>query len=609
MLEDLRFAHNAPRHASDGGGRAWLELAEGEEATVQAGHPGRWTIRFEAGPEGIAVGGFLRLLIPRFWHWSSAQTSSEQFPGYTTATTDAPGVELEAFDVPQHWVEWRIGGRALEAGEQVRIVYGAGRAKAIADRYAEHGSQFWIAVDGDGDGIPGILPDPPTVDVTAGSPRQLGLVLPSTAEPGEEVLLRISLLDGIGNAGIDLEAKIQLAVIPDGMDVPAEISLSIGDGGVLALPLTIHEPGVYRILAHAKVGEFEVEGISNPLLAEKGAAPVKWADLHGHSNLSDGTGSPEDFLTYARDVAGLDVVCLTDHDHWGMEFLDEHPEIWEFIQAETDRFHEPGRFVALKGYEWTSWVHGHRHVLYFDEGTPLYSSIDPDYETPAQLWDALRGEQALTFAHHSAGGPIATNWDYAPPPELEPVTEVASVHGSSEAMDSPYRIYSPLAGNFVRDVLDRGYRLGFIGSGDSHDGHPGLAHLASPSGSGLAALLTSDLTREGVYSALRERRTYATNGHRIVLRAAIDSHRMGTTIPASTQGDTSLLYVRAIGTAPLLGIEVIRSGELVTQLAAEGVWDMATTVELEELEAGEYVYVRVLQEDRGAAWSSPFFVE
>jgi len=33
--------------------------------------------------------------------------------------------------------------------------------------------------------------------------------------------------------------------------------------------------------------------------------------------LSDGTGTPEDYFAYARDVAALDVIALTDHDHWG----------------------------------------------------------------------------------------------------------------------------------------------------------------------------------------------------------------------------------------------------------------------------------------------------
>ena len=101
--------------------------------------------------------------------------------------------------------------------------------------------------------------------------------------------------------------------------------------------------------------------------------------------------------------------------------------------------------------------------------------------------------------------PQADESHFAPDPELEPVTEICSVHGSSEAPDSPSPIYDPLPGNYVRDALDRGYRLGFVGSGDSHDGHPGLVQLAGGNG-GLAALLSPELTREGVYRALKARR-------------------------------------------------------------------------------------------------------
>ena len=39
-----------------------------------------------------------------------------------------------------------------------------------------------------------------------------------------------------------------------------------------------------------------------------------WGDVHGHSAISDGKGSPGDYFTYARDVARLDFVVLTDHD-------------------------------------------------------------------------------------------------------------------------------------------------------------------------------------------------------------------------------------------------------------------------------------------------------
>jgi hypothetical protein len=360
------------------------------------------------------------------------------------------------------------------------------------------------------------------------------------------------------------------------------------------------------VLAKSENG---IVGESNPMVVSADGKNILWGDLHGHTSLSDGTGTVEDYFRYARDVSALDVVAITDHDHWGVLQLDRHPEFWEETKEQTRRFHQPGRFVTLLGYEWTSWIHGHRHVLYFEDEGEIYSSISPDYESPTQLWDALRGKRALTFAHHSAGGVIRTNWAIPPDPVLEPLTEIASVHGSSEALDSPVPIYDPIPGNFVRDVLDRGYRFGFVGSGDSHDGHPGFAHLVTESG-GLAAIVADDLTRDSVLEAMRARRVYATNGPRILMRTALGSHPMGASIPKPDAGGYSgELFVRVVATAPLERLDLIRSGELVDSMPLEGRLEITLRREIEDLVSGEYLYVRAVQEDSGAAWSSPIYVE
>jgi hypothetical protein len=188
---------------------------------------------------------------------------------------------------------------------------------------------------------------------------------------------------------------------------------------------------------------------------------------------------------------------------------------------------------------------------------------------------------------------------------LEPVTEIASVHGSSEAPDAPRLIYDGVDGNFVRDALSRGYRLGFIGSGDGHDGHPGLAALASPSG-GLAAILAERPTREAVLEALRARRVYATNGPRIVLRASLGGHPMGATLAAPRGPDLSL-DVRVVAEAPLERIDLVRSGNIVETIRCGGRSEFSITRAVTPLRAREHLYVRVVQEDGGAAWSSPFF--
>jgi hypothetical protein len=604
MREDLA----AEQHPADGGGRAWLELAAGEEQWVVAGAAGRWSIIYEAGPLGVAEGGMVFLQVSPFWEWSTPQVSDPSYLGYTEVSTEAEGVELSAATLDHQLLGIRIEGRALTEGERLRIVYGAGAAGALADRFAEHESRFWIAVDGDGDGRRALLPDSPYVEVVAGPPVQLSAVLPGTARPGDTVFLTVAALDWVGNAGSPLVGEIRLEISGGsggGLRFPARIALVPADVGRKTLAVSVLEDGVYRIRAEGSEG---ISGESNPMVVSDGPR-VLWGDLHGHSGLSDGTGSPREYLQYARDVAGLDVVALTDHDHWGMTALSRHPELWEEIRRQTELFHQPGRFVTLLGYEWTSWIYGHRHVLYFSDRGEVLSSIDPRYEHPRQLWKALRGKSALTFAHHSAGGPIATDWRIAPDPVLEPVTEIVSVHGSSEATDSPGLIYDAVPGSFVRDALDLGYRFGFIGSGDGHDGHPGLAHLAAPSG-GLAALVTEDLSRQGVLEALRSGRVYATNGPRILLRVELGSQPMGSTLEVNGLSREGVSLEGSVTSpSPVAAIDIVHNGGIKSSIRGDGSRELDFRYQLTGFGSGDYVYVRVVQEDGGAAWSSPFFFD
>ncbi len=601
IVESLRQDLELERHPSDGQGKAWIEEAQ-PRRTIRAGERGRWRLVYEAGEPGIAEGGMLFLQVSPFFGWSTPQTFDSTRPGFTLVSTQAEGVRLEASNVDQHLLAVRIEGRALLAGEQIRIEYGAGPAYARVDRFAERETRFWIAVDGDGDGVRELIADSPTIDIDPGPAARMVLLLPSSAGPGDTVELTLTVLDRNGNAFVDVDGEFELVVTGTATIQPS-IQLENTDAGWRRIPLQVQGEGIVRVRA---VGPHGLEAESNPLAVASSAARILWADLHGHSHYSDGTGTPEDYFRYARDIAALDVVALTDHDHYGIRALATHPEMWEEIQRNVRDFHEPGTFVTLLGYEWTNWIHGHRHVLYFRDEGDVLSALDPQYESPDLLWDALGGQEALTFAHHSAGGPIGIDWNIVPDPVLEPVTEIVSVHGSSEAEDSPGLIYSPIAGNFVRDILDHGYRLGFIGSGDSHDGHPGLAHMASPNG-GLAAILSEDRTREGVLEALRARRVYATNGPRIVLRTSLAGHRMGTIL--TEWGERAELRCVVVAEKEIDHVDLIQDGHVVESISGSGARFMSFEREVKGLESGSYLYVRVIQIDGGAAWTSPFFFE
>ena len=642
VVEELRADLLRPRSRADGGGTAAVEALRGPAV---AGSPGSWRIVYRAGPAGVAVGGTVHLQVSPFWGWSTPQTERPEALGYTTVETDAAGVELSAETLDQQLFAIGVGGRPLAAGEEVVITYGAGPAGALADRYAERESRFWVGVDGDGDGVRELIAESPAVDVMPGPPARLLLHVPSTARPGDLVTLTAALVDAAGNgwpaAAGTLELRLPPGVhlIDSGADSAAEVErvvslpLAVEDRGRLVVPLRLSgkASGAFRVSGRLMGAETEpgFEAESNPLLVSPAGRRILWADLQNHSGLSDGSATPEDLLLYAREVAALDAAAVTDHDHWGMRFMDGEPSIWRRTLDAADARNEPGRFVALAGYEWTNWVEGHRHVVFFEPTAEaaaglLLSSIDERFDEPRELWAGLEEVRVLTFAHHSAGAPIATDWSSPPPPGLEPVTEIVSVHGSSEAADSPGMVVrNALAGNFVRDALDRGYRLGFVGSSDGHDGHPGLGHLASPSG-GVAAILSDEVTREGIYEALLARRTYATNGPRIVVRASYAGWPIGADIPADAAAAGTVgpiagvppttLVVRAIAPGEIARIEVVSrqsaagAGALTGEaLCGEGERECSLTVPLPGFQAGGYLYLRVVQEDGGAAWTSPFF--
>ena len=635
QVEDFRADLAAPRHPSDGQGQARLLLAPDERAEVEAGSLRSWAIEYEAGPEGLAAGALLYFMPEPFWGWSMPQNYDATRLGYVSVSSAAPGVvlETEPDGRPQGAALFRvlIGGEGLAAGETLRIDYGAGERGAQADMYAERGSRLWVAVDGDGDGVRVQLDSSPRIRVLAGPPTRIFASCTSTARPGETVELRVALLDAMGNSVPGLAAEVEFEGLPSEWELPERVPLAADAGGFVHVPLQARSSGLFR--AHARLvledGQ-SFEAVANPLIVHARSTPLYWADLHGHSNFSDGTGLPEDYFRYARDVAGLDLAALTDHDHFGVRFLDQHPEMWQEIRSQVIAFQEPGRFLTLLGYEWTSWIHGHRHVLYFDDEGQVHSSLTPGLETPRELWEALAGQAAITLTHHSAGDPIPTNWSFAPDPVLEPLAEIMSVHGSSEAADSPSTLRGGIPGNFVRDALQRGYRLGFVGSGDSHDGHPGLPHLdptygyrgarpdadpLSPAArerlgnGGLAAIRAQELTRASILEAVRARHVYATSGPRIVLRFELEGHRGGERVSRAELPESPRLSLDVFACGPLERIDLVRSGDRVERTPMMGEQDAHFELPLVDLEATDFVYVRVVQADGGLAWSSPIFID
>jgi hypothetical protein len=588
---------------SDGLGTAYITPAE----DVNAGSLHTWKINYIASEKGIATGGGIVFHISPFWGWTPPQNRSPQQPGFINIICSnsiiKPDIEVNSRN---NYVMVRFNDQPLKYGEQITLVYGDtqgkfNNAKSHSDIYAENDERFYIKVDGDGDGFFTPIKIHPKINILARPGKRLNVTAPSYIEPGKAFTVTTAALDSSDNWDKTFKQIIHLTSFPEGIfcdEIPAENNERL-------FQCITEKEGSYFLSAKNNNGS--INGESNPIISTKIPPPLNlyWGDLHGHSNLSDGTGTPDNYFNYARFAAGLDVAALTDHDGWGFDRLDEYPKIWSFIKERANAHHKSGKFVTFTGYEYTNWTSGHMHVIFNEDPAPLFSYRDPAYSTPDKLWKALKGHTAITIPHHTGGGPIATDWNYYSS-EFMPVVEICSIHGNSESIDAPLCIYRPKQGSFVRDALARGYNLGIIASGDTHNGHPGMGDPSAPTG-GLIAFYARELTRDAIWDALKKRRVYGTSGKRIILDFKINDHPMGEIIKLNKQAPKQI-EIKVTGTDRLKLVEIIKNNKSLKKYSWTEPSFSVSFTDNSITSPRDYYYLRVEQQDNHMAWSSPIYI-
>ena len=191
------------------------------------------------------------------------------------------------------------------------------------------------------------------------------------------------------------------------------------------------------------------------------------------------------------------------------------------------------------------------------------------------------------------------------------------MHCSSEYKGSPLNNFytskiKEETGISAIEMLQQGYRIGFIASGDNHQGAPGISgkpgrftNLAYTQG--LAAVFSPELNRQAIFDGLYERHCYATTGARIYLDFQIDSRPMGSELKAR-KGDTLSYQIKVGGTDQIAKIEFIRDGNLLLLWSHDGSEYVKLKGDL-KFDRSSWLYVRVIQIDRHMAWSSPIWVD
>jgi hypothetical protein len=357
-------------------------------------------------------------------------------------------------------------------------------------------------------------------------------------------------------------------------------------------------------------------GTSNAICVtkEKPTQRLFWGNLHCHSIFGDGIRLPEEIHAFARDESFLDIFSLTDHT----EALTNAQ--WNYFREVCNTFNEPGRYVTFNGGEWTSPEFGHRNFIYPGDEGPIIRCTDPNQNTLQKLYAVAREHKALLIANHTASEGHTTHWDNGHDAEVERLIEIYSIGGVNEMPKGPGNTFESriikdeVIGSHAVNGLKKGFKLGFIGTGDDHDGRPGdsIHHLQEKPesykeilGPGLMGVWAEDLSRESIFEALWNRKVFGTTNNRTWLKFSINEQTMGSIFTADKKLS---IKIEAASNLPILRIDLLKKGEVVQHTEPnqmQAIWE----IEEKQPTNSTWYYARITMDEEHLAWSSPVWIE
>lgn len=231
-------------------------------------------------------------------------------------------------------------------------------------------------------------------------------------------------------------------------------------------------------------------------------------EVHAHTQDSDGVGTPEDAMTYAHEMGGVDYFAVTEHGHHISQ------KIYDKQKAAAAAHNIPHQYAVLQGWEMT-WNNetgywGHINILesdfiHFDirsmDMPALFSAFADDptaigmFNHPCYAWGNFD-----EFAHLTADADRVMCLD-----EIK-----------SAAYDTAHAL-----------ALAKGWHVAPVSNEDTHQFN---WTTATPQ---TGFILAPALTRQNVAEAFRARRTYSTSDPTLHLRFRVNGAWLGSRIPAT----------------------------------------------------------------------------
>ncbi|MBN1263360.1 MAG: DUF3604 domain-containing protein [Candidatus Pacebacteria bacterium] len=533
-------------------GRAKLTIKE-----AIAGRQISCRLTYEAGELGIDDSGSLKVLFRIVSDVASLQAKNPRGKNFVQASSSNHKVKINLSTSSHAGVYEKIGVRPwtkglvlnfgnhyLEKGDLVHIDFKNWRMQTFCEKTFE----FRVMIDPFATAKYLKLPNPPETKILPDKPQKLTIITPTKIRVGERFKFLVKLEDQWGNPCTQKSGVFKLQT-PAGLDCPSEVNF---ENGRAEVKVKLAQEGISFINA----GWQKLNSQSNPLIGFKSIKNrYFWADLHGQSEETVGTNNVEDYFTFARNWAFLDIAGHQAND---FQIIND---FWQKLNQTTKRFNKDGEFITLPGYEWSGNTPkgGDRNVYYLEEGLPIHKSshalinhfddLDSDALSVQELFAKVPKKKTLIAAH--VGGRFA---DLGIHDEtLERNIEIHSCWGTFEW--------------FLFEALKRGYRIGIVANSDGHTGRPGASHPTFAhfnSYGGLTCVLAPKLTRKEIFQALYQRHCYATTGARIFLAVSCQtSSQEGILGDIFKNPQNPIFKVNCVGTNQIDRIEIYNLDKII----------------------------------------------
>ena len=596
---------------------------------TQIGKRTTFKVKYAAGCEGLPMGALIRFTVPMAF--SKPQTQDPEKAGFTRIGQADCDVSIKAIETTSETQVYFdvicVLNDKLKPYEGFELSYTTDLTYIFPHTFYEVDRRLWYCKLPPLSAAVAICKELPfvsledshghAVEFIAGTAECLHLILPGRRFVSEKLYMKGIFTDYYRNqpsrGSVDSDLDLWLTTDKDKIYLGTPAGNFV-DNYRFEMKLPELKCGIYRAIACQKATGEQI-AISNPLEIineENEAKRIFWGEIHGHTEMSDGTGNYGELYRQAKEIGGLDFAAAADHACY---FTDNQ---WRWMCDITNSWNKQGYFVTLIGYEWAG-KQVHRNIYTSKSELKLFRGMYPPTSNLDKVWPYFHNDSEIVAGPHA---PLAhgIKWEFHDP-DVERFVEIYSMWGASDSRENPL---SPKwkwdeARMTVNEILNTGAKLGFTGGGDCHEGRVGFCS-EDPTGQGstphtfaprllyrcgITAAIMQTLERYSLIKALRDRQTYATTGARILLDFTLSEMEMGT---VCDKVEEVICQAIVHGTSKIRQINIIKDGTIVW---SQEIGELDATIKWADRNCAlgnHYYYIHVIQLDGHMAWSSPIWI-